>query len=78
MKPGPDGKGVVLDVAVEGGQDGAMDIFAVPEIDGPLLLGDGHVDDIVVLVESEVRDGAAALCGSGFKHFEQFCPFHVG
>ena len=70
-----DGEGIVFDVPVEGGEHGAVHIFAVGEV-GSAFFVDGHFD-VVVIVHVELDDSAGALCGGTLQYRFQFCSFHV-
>ena len=74
---GTDSQGIILDIAVEGRENGTVHVFAVFQTDigtGPV---NGHFKHVVIIVEHDVNQGAAALRNGFFHYFFEFCPVHI-
>ena len=74
---GANGEGVILDVAVEGGEHRTVHVLAVGELHVGAVLVDRDFKDVVVVVEHDVHEGAAALRDGFLNHFVKCCSVHI-
>ena len=69
-------QGIILDVAVEGRENSPVDELAVRQVHASVLPVYRHFEDIVIVVEVNVHEDAAALRGRILHHFLKKVSFH--